>query len=109
LNRNLLTLVLGLNLLVGNFAGLSSLHSITTQGAFFNIGSLSIPLYWGQPFYSVLLIIYLIFNISFYIGIATKEYWDNFLTRNNDLEIVLVQVPPDKTRHSSDSHTKKDE
>jgi len=33
-NRNVFTLTLGLNLLAGNFLGLSSLHTITTESLF---------------------------------------------------------------------------
>ncbi len=84
-SRNTFTLLLGLTLIIGNFCGLSSLHTITTSSFKFN----KIPLYWGQPEYTLMLIIYLLFNRGFFIGISTKEYWQEFTTRANDLEQII--------------------
>ncbi len=83
-SKNVFTLLLGLTLLVGNFTGITVFEALTTREFYINFGSLHIPLYWGQPFYSILLFIYIIFNKGFYIGIATKEYWVDFLTRTKD-------------------------
>ena len=83
-NKNVFTLLLGLTLLVGNFTGITVFETLTKYDFFLNIGYLPIPLYWGAPFYSVLLLIYIVFNKGFYTGIATKEYWADFLTRTNN-------------------------
>lgn len=91
-NKNVFTLLLGLVLLAGNFAGLSAFEIITTYDFFIYLGSLPIPLYWGAPFYSLLLFIYLAANKGFYIGIVTKAYWTGFLTRTEDLEAVYTTV-----------------
>jgi hypothetical protein len=88
-NKNVFTLLLGLTLLIGNFCGLSAFHSVTTSTFSFRMGSLKIPLYWGQQFYSMLLVLYLIFNKEFFTGILTKEYWTDFTTRTSDLEPVV--------------------
>lgn len=97
-NINLFTLLLGLMLLIGNFGLLSSIIEIRTCYTTFNIGSLHIPIYYGQPTYSVMLVVYLIFNKGFFIGIATKEYWQGFLTRTDDLEMVLTTVTEDSQK-----------
>lgn len=94
-NINFFTLLVGVTLLIGNFGGLSSLLDIRTWYSTFNIGSLHIPVYYGQPFYSLLLLIYLIFNKGFFIGIVTKEYWQNFSTRTDDLELVFTTIKAD--------------
>jgi hypothetical protein len=93
-NKNVFTLFLFLHLLIGNFCGLTCLLYVFTGSSFLNLGSLSLPLYWGQPFYSILLVIYIVFNSGIFIGIASKKYWDDFLTRNDDLELVLRTVDP---------------
>jgi len=95
LNRNIFTLSLGLTLIIGNFGGLSILPEITTTYLIFNIGSLPLPLYYGQFEFSILLLIYIVFDKEFYIGIATKEYWKNFLTRTKDLEMEFTVVNGD--------------
>lgn len=95
INHNIFTLALGLTLLIGNFGGLSILQEITTTYLCFNIGSLPIPLYYGQFEFSILLLIYIVFDKEFYIGIATKEYWTNFLTRTKDLEMVFTVIKVD--------------
>ncbi len=91
-NKNVFTLVLGIVLLIGNFTGLTAFGTITHSSFFINIGALPIPLYWGVPFYSFLLLIYFICNRGFFIGIATKDYWTGFLTRTQDLEAVFITV-----------------
>lgn len=91
-NKNLFTLISGIVLITGNFTGLTAFGTVTHNSLFFNIGSLHIPLYWGSPMYSFLLIIYLLCNKGFFIGIATKEYWTDFLTRTNDLEPIFTIV-----------------
>jgi hypothetical protein len=91
-NKNVFTLLLGIVLITGNFTGLTAFGTVTHNSLFFNIGSLPIPLYWGSPIYSLLLIIYLVCNKGFFIGIATKEYWTDFLTRTKDLEPVFTTV-----------------
>ena len=87
--------MVGVTLVTGNFGGLSCFHEITTSFVGFHIGPLPIPLYYGQPLYSVLLLIYLIFNKEFYIGVVTKEYWNGFLHRTKDLEQVFTIVNAD--------------
>src|ERR1043165_4111231 len=81
LYRNLFTLGMALNLLLGNFVLISALPEISTRGFYFNIGSLSIPVYWGQPFYSALLVVYIAFNKEFFIGILNRDYWATFFQR----------------------------
>ena len=95
INQNLFNLMVGVTLVTGNFGGLSCFHEITTSFVGFHIGPLPIPLYYGQPLYSVLLLIYLIFNKEFYIGVVTKEYWNGFLHRTKDLEQVFTIVNAD--------------
>ena len=95
-NKNVFSLALFATLVIGNFCGLSSIHTITTQGFYFNISTIHIPIYWGQPVYSLLLAIYLVFNSGLFTGIVTKEYWKDFLTRTNDLEPILTIVNVDQ-------------
>ncbi|MGZ4047980.1 MAG: hypothetical protein ACXVNN_01385 [Bacteroidia bacterium] len=97
-NRNIFTLSLGVNLLVGNFSGLTVLTNLTTTYAAFGIAGFPIPLYWGQPFYSVLLFIYLLFNAKFYRGILSANYWENFLNRTEDSEVVPVVLDLSKDK-----------
>ncbi|MES2513784.1 MAG: hypothetical protein V4580_06540 [Bacteroidota bacterium] len=92
INHNLFNLMLGITLVIGNFGGLSCFHEISTSYVGFHIGPLPIPLYYGQPLYSVLLLIYMLFNKEFYIGLVTKEYWQGFLHRTKDLEQVITIV-----------------
>jgi hypothetical protein len=94
-NKNIFTLALGLTLAIGNFGGLSPLIDIWTWYSTFNIGSLHIPVYYGQPVYSVMFFVYLVFNKEFYIGVVTKEYWQGFLTRKKDLELVFTTITVD--------------
>jgi hypothetical protein len=103
-NKNVFTLLLGLTLLVGNFTGITVFETLTKYDFFLNIGSLPIPLYWGAPFYSVLLLIYIIFNKGFYTGIATKEYWTDFLTRAIDLDAVYTVINVD-TKNNEDKNS----
>jgi hypothetical protein len=103
-NKNVFTLILGLTLFVGNFTGITVFETLTKYDFFLNIGSLPIPLYWGAPFYSVLLLIYIIFNKGFYTGIATKEYWGDFLTRTKDLEVVYTVINTD-TKNNNDQNS----
>ena len=103
-NKNVFTLILGLTLLVGNFTGITVFETLTKYDFFLNIGSLPIPLYWGAPFYSILLLIYIIFNKGFYTGIATKEYWSDFLTRTKDLEVVYTVINAD-TKNNNDQNS----
>lgn len=103
INQNLFTLILGVTLVVGNFGGLSCFHSISTVFFGFHIGSIPIPLYYGQPEYSFLLFIYLVFNKDFYTGIATKEYWRNFFTRTQDLEAVLTVINIDNKQNDNET------
>ena len=99
-NKNLFTLLLGITLLAGNFTGLTAFGTVTHNSLFLNIGSLHVPLYWGSPIYSLLLIIYLINNKGFFIGIATKEYWTDFLTRTKDLEPVFTTVNSNNSKET---------
>ena len=87
-SRNLFTLILGLVLLIGNFGGLSSFYPITNGALWFKPGSSRIALYWGQPEYTLLLLIYLAFNIGFYREVGTKKYWTNFSTRGDQLQPI---------------------
>jgi hypothetical protein len=103
-NKNVFTLILGLTLLVGNFTGITAFETLTKYDFFLNIGSLPIPLYWGAPFYSVLLLIYIIFNKGFYTGIATKKYWSDFLTRTKDLEVVYTVINGDAKNNEDKKH-----
>lgn len=95
-NRQVFTLLLGLVLLAGNFTGLSAFETISWQSLFFNIGSFSIPLYWGAPFYSLLLAIYLAANKGFYIGFGTAAYWKDFRTRTEDLVMTYTVANADE-------------
>ncbi len=103
-NKNVFTLLVGLTLVIGNFTGLTAFETLSKYDFFLNIGSFPIPLYWGQPFYSILLLIYLIFNKGFYIGIATKEYWADFLTRTMDLEVAYAIINAD-TKNNEDKNS----
>lgn len=103
-NKNVFTLLLGVTLLVGNFTGITVFETLTKYDFFLNIGSLPIPLYWGAPFYSLLLLIYFVFNKGFYTGIATKEYWTDFLTRTKDLEVVYTVINAD-TKNNDDKNS----
>ena len=91
-NKNVFTLLIGITLVIGNFSGLSAFGPTTLNSLHFNIGSVHIPLYCGVPIYSLLLLIYLICNRGFFIGVLTKEYWTDFLTRTHDLEAIYTVV-----------------
>ena len=93
-NRNIFTLLLGVNLLIGNFCGLTVLMNFYKTSAGITIGKAYIPLYWGNEFYTALFIIYLLFNAKFYIGILSPNYWSGFLARTEDLKrnIVVIDV-----------------
>jgi hypothetical protein len=95
INHNLFNLMLGITLVIGNFGGLSCFHEISTSYVGFHIGPLPIPLYYGQPLYSVLLLIYMLFNKEFYIGLVTKAYWQGFIHRTKDLEQFTANVNAD--------------
>jgi hypothetical protein len=93
--------MLGVTLVTGNFGGLSCFREITTSFVGFHIGALPIPLYYGQPLFSILLLVYIIFNKEFYIGVATKEYWQGFLHRTKDLEQVFTIITVDTQKTES--------
>ena len=106
LNKNIFTLLLGVTLIIGNCAGLSAFHKITTFSTGPNVGSLHIPIYWGQPAYSIMLFVYLIFNKEFFIGILSKKYWIGFTKRTTDFErevvvIKLGQQPKEDTENDA--------
>jgi hypothetical protein len=101
INQNLFNLMLGVTLVTGNFGGLSCFREITTSFVGFHIGALPIPLYYGQPLFSILLLVYIIFNKEFYIGVATKEYWQGFLHRTKDLEQVFTIITVDTQKTES--------
>lgn len=90
-NKNVFTLLLAITLIIGNFAGLTLLDYMQTYSAGIRIKSIFIPIYWGQPFFSILLFVYLVFNLGFFRGIASKEYWNGFLTRKEDLELTSIK------------------
>ncbi len=98
-NKNTFTLLLGLSLLAGNFNGITVFENFPAYHFFIHIGSVSIPLYWGVPFFSLLLFIYILFNKGFYTGIVSKNYWTNFLSRTSDIETVYTLVSPVEDQH----------
>ena len=102
-NKNIFTLLLGATLLIGNFTGLTVFESVTTSKFVINLGSIPIPLYWGQRFYSLLLFIYIVVNKNFFVGITTKEYWADFITRTQDLEPVFTVVNSDNKTSETDA------
>jgi hypothetical protein len=99
-NRNIFTLLLGINLLIGNFCGLTVLANFYTSTFGMNIWKMYIPFYWGNEVYSVLLIIYILFNARFYVGILSRNYWFDFLTRTEDLKrnVIVIDVSDRTTK-----------
>lgn len=99
-NKNIFTLLLGINLLIGNFCGLTVFRAfyITTFGV--TIGKMYIPLYWGIQVYTLLLIIYILFNARFYVGILSRNYWSDFHTRTEDLKrnVIVIDVSDRTTK-----------
>jgi hypothetical protein len=95
-NRNIFILLLGINLVVGNFCELTIFIGMETGEFIFYFAKLPIPLYWGQPFYSFVLFIYILFNKGFYIGILSNSYWPEFLNRKEDLKTDVITITTDR-------------
>lgn len=72
-------LVLGLTLLLGLLGLLSYSHSVTISTYWIGIGDISIIVFYGQPIFLLWLLIHFIVSGRYYVGIATKKYWQNLL------------------------------
>lgn len=77
-------LVFGLTLVLGLLSFLSYSHSVTTTT--WTIGKsedFQVPIFYGQPIFLLWLIIHFIVSGRHYVGILTKQYWDDLFDKSN--------------------------
>ena len=78
-------LTLGLALLIGLLSLLSYSHAVTTST--WTIGKSAdsqISVFYGHPIFLLWLLIHFIFSGRHYVGIVTKKYWKDLLSKSNE-------------------------
>ena len=79
-NFNLGRVITGFILLIGLWGGLVLTPEVETIFLSFNIGSLPIPIFYGQPMFFLWLLLHLVASYKIYFGISTKEYWQKLMS-----------------------------
>ena len=88
-NHKVGVLALGFTLLSGLFSLLSYSPAISTTTLYKNFGDLKLPIFYGQAVFLLWLLIHFIVSGRYYIGILSKQYWQNFFVEE-------VSLPMDK-------------
>jgi len=77
-NHKLGILGLGSLIIIGLFGFISYTPSTVIQTLYWMPSDIKIPIFYGQPIFVLWLTIHLILSFRYYIGIATRKYWQNF-------------------------------
>ena len=79
INHQLGVIFFGLTLLLSLITLISFDFGIVTNSL--HVTSFQIPLFWGNALSLVWLILHFVLSGRYYVGIATKTYWDSLLKR----------------------------
>lgn len=74
-NHHIGILGLGFTIFAGLFGLLSYSPATPVYYYFLTVGSVDIPLFYGQPIFVLWLAIHLVLSGKYYLGIGTKSYW----------------------------------
>ena len=74
-------IILGLTLIIGLIGLLSFDPSITTTTFGLGDSDSGITIFRGQPIYILWLTLYFVLSGRHFVGIATKKYWEDLLTK----------------------------
>jgi hypothetical protein len=77
-NHKLGVLGLGTIIIIGLFGFISYSPAISISTLYWSPSDIDIPFFYGQPIFVLWLTIHLILSFRYYIGIATRKYWQNF-------------------------------
>lgn len=78
-NFKLFRVLITLLLIIGLFGGIAITPEIDVVKFTFNLGSLPIPIFYGQPIFVPFLIMHLFLSYKIFWGVGTKEYWQKLI------------------------------